>query len=374
MNLRSFLFLFFTAVLLAGCGGDDAAPPPESRDALLRRFMPQAMADGGVKIAAIINLTDGDFSRQFLRGCAEEGAALGFRVETFCTGGDDEQCQELLRKIIAADYDGIILSHGGNDWAYRALAPAVSKGIKVVTFDTLPYPDADDRQPILTGVTATAQEDTYLAELSLAALVGSFPAERRPLRVIRVSCPPGILPLDRRQRIYDRYVASGDIKEVAFVTPASIAQAREGAAASLAKTLPQLPVGAADAIWAPYDELAKGALAALLAANRRDLPLFSVDISNEDLQLMQQNPLVWRATAAVDPQLIGIGEVRILAAKFAGEKNFDTYVFSAQLLYAADLKKDTRMENLVTRVNGWEKERGLIDDYLWMIEIKRAAK
>lgn len=130
---------------------------------LLKKYMPNQMADGVVKVAVVRNLAAGDHTQQFLEGCTSEGRALGFVVDTFVTDGDNTKCQETLAQVIQKDYDGIILSHGEAGYTYDSLKPAVDKGMKVVTFDSVPYLNGDPNGQILTGVTSTAQEDAKLA-------------------------------------------------------------------------------------------------------------------------------------------------------------------------------------------------------------------
>ena len=351
-----------------------AAPAPGGDVASLhQKYFPDQMADGQIKVAVIRNLAAGDHTQQFLEGCVSEGQALGFVVDTFVTDGDNVRCQETIAQVIQKDYDGLILSHGEAGYTYDSLLPAVEKGMKVVTFDSVPYKGGDVNGEILTGVTSTAQEDFKLAELSLSSIVSYFDASKQPIKVIRAWMGPGIPPLDRRQTIYDRYVAEGKIEEVALVGPVDASNARGGTQDALAAILPRFPEGAVDAIWGSYDELAKGCLQALNDAGRTDVKIMSVDISNDDIGLMLKNPDVWVSTAAVDPKLIGLSNMRLIAAKFAGEETPDTYNLDAQSVATEILNENINMTNIVQVVDGWGSEEGVFDQYGWMKEIKEAV-
>ncbi|MDR1651352.1 MAG: sugar ABC transporter substrate-binding protein [Synergistaceae bacterium] len=367
---RVLRFVLAAFVLTAFCAGAAFAAPV---DDVLGKYMPKQMEDGAVKVAVVRNLAAGDHTQQFLEGCTSEGRAMGFIVDTFVTNGDNAQCQETLAQVIQKDYDGIILSHGEAGYTYDSLKPATDKGMKVVTFDSIPYKDGDPNGEILTGVTSTAQEDAKLAELSLSSIVSNFPAGKQPIKVIRAWMGPGVPPLDRRQVIYDRYVKEGKITEVALVGPVDASNARGGTQDSFAAILPKFPEGAVDAIWGSYDELAKGCLQALDDAGRTDIKLMSIDISNDDINLMLTHPDVWISTAAVDPKLIGIADMRLLAAKFAGEETPDTYNLDAQLVKTSELDESINMTNIVSVVNGWGQEKGVFDSYPWMAELKEAA-
>jgi simple sugar transport system substrate-binding protein len=340
---------------------------------LLKKYMPEQMKDGVIKVAVVRNLNAGDHTQQFLTGCVTEGKSLGFVVDTFITDGDNEKTINTLAQVIQKDYDGIILSHGQAGYTYDSLKPAVDKGMKVVTFDSVPYLNGDPNGQILDGVTSTAQKDADLADLSLASIVSYFPENKRPIKVIRAWMGPGIPPLDRRQVVYDKYVKyvkEGKIAEVQLVGPVDAANPRGGTQDSLSAVLPKFPAGSVDAIWGSYDELAKGCLQALDDAGRKDIKLMSIDISNDDINLMLSHPDVWISTAAVDPKLIGIADMRILAAKFAGERTPDTYDLDAQSVLTLQLNDSIDMTNIASVVPGWGQEQGVWDNFEWFKELK----
>ncbi|MDR0448503.1 MAG: substrate-binding domain-containing protein [Treponema sp.] len=377
-KLLGITLLVILVLALAGCGGGSksAGTGNADLDKLYKQYFPDQLkfSNGVIKIAVIRNLNPGDHTQQFLDGCVSEGTALGFVVDTFVTNGDNAKCQETIAQVIQRDYAGIILSHGEAGYTYDALKPAVDKGMKVVTFDSVPYLNGDPNGTILTGVTSTAQEDYDLAELSLSSIVDNFPASRQPIKVIRAWMGPGIPPLDRRQIIYDRYVNEGKITEVALVGPVDYSNPRGGTQDSFAALLPRYQPGTVDAVWGSYDELAKGCLDALNDAGRKDILIMSIDISNDDINLMLQYPDIWVSTAAVDPKLIGISNMRLLAAKFAGESTPDTYDLPAQGVKTTQLNSSINMTNVVTVVPGWGQEQGVWDRFGWMAEIKAAAR
>ncbi|MCL1812649.1 MAG: substrate-binding domain-containing protein [Treponema sp.] len=379
--MKKLLGITMTVILvlaLAGCGGGSKTSGTGNTDLdkLYQQYFPDQVkfANGVIKIAVIRNLNAGDHTQQFLDGCVSEGTAMGFVVDTFITNGDNAKCQETIAQVIQKDYAGIILSHGEAGYTYDALKPAVDKGMKVVTFDSVPYLNGDPNGTILTGVTSTAQEDYKLAELSLSSIVSNFPADKQPIKVVRAWMGPGVPPLDRRQTIYDRYVNEGKIVEVALVGPVDYSNPRGGTQDSFAALLPRLTPGTVDAIWGSYDELGKGCLQALNDAGRTDILLMSIDISNDDINLMLEYPDIWVSTAAVDPKLIGISNMRLLAAKFAGESTPDTYNLDAQGVKTTQLNSSINMTNIATVVPGWGQEQGVWDHFGWMAEIKAAAK
>jgi len=383
MEKGFFLVALILALMFGGCArGDKEADAVTGATArrgppapvLLERFMPEAMADGIVKIAALVNLEEGDDSRQFIEGCVAEGRSMGFTVDTFVSGGDEGRCSELAAGIARADYDGLIFSHGEVNFSYDILQPAAEKGMRIVTFEALPYRDGS----AINGLVATFQDDYRLARLSLETLLSATVGDSgRPARVIRIGCDPGITFLDRRAWEFAQLMDAGIIDEVAFVRLDGMENSRSAAWEALAAALPRFPKGsstpgAVDAVWAPWDEFAVGCAEALAAAGRQDIKLFSIGISAEDMRLMQRHADIWVANTAIDPKLTGTVTMRILAARLAGETLSDTFSFDPQLVKTADLNRAVNMANIAALVPGWGDGKGLFDNYPWMADLKAA--
>lgn len=309
----------------------------------------------GKKVAVVRNLAAGDHTQQFLDGCVSEGKKFGWTVDTFVTDGDDAKAQETVAQVIAKGYDGLIVSHGQLSYSYDMLKPARDKGMAVVTFDTMPFKDGDANGLLLDGVTSTAQNDQALAELSLGYMMKEFEAKggKYPMKVLKTFMGPGIPPLDRRNEIYAKLEDEGKIKTLEVIAPSDSANARGDMTNKTAAILPKYPEGSVDAIWGCYDELAKGVLQALNDAGRTDIPMYTIDVSNDDIQLMVKNPQVWKSTAAVDPKLIGIVDTRLLALKLLGAETPSYFDLNASNIETTQLSAETTMGDLGKIVDGW---------------------
>lgn len=303
---------------------------------------------GGKKVAVIRNLPSDDHTKQFLDGARNEGEAFGFTVDTFIADNNDAKFQELVEQAIQKDYDGLIISHGKKDYSYDMLKPAIEKGIKVVTFDTIIEKDGET----LPDITTTFQDDFKLAELSLME-VAALSKDGEPVKIIKLWFGPGVPPLDRRQTIYKEFEDANKIETLEVIGPTNFQDVQGDIAAKISSVLAKYPPGSIDAIWGSWDEMAKGAYKAMKDNNRMDIKLISIDISNQDINLMREEGSTWLSTAAVDPGLIGIVNMRILAKKFAGEKTLDTFDLEAKLVKQEQLKPDTNMLNLHEIVEGW---------------------
>lgn len=346
--LKKVIALMLVMVFLVGCtskGNKDSSDQATNLEGKI----------AGKKIAVVRNLAAGDHTQQFLDGCVSEGKKFGFIVDTYVTNGDDAKTQETVSQVISKDYDGLIVSHGQLSYSYDMLKPAVDKGMKVVTFDTMPMKDGKADGELLEGVTSTAQADFDLATLSLDSMIKEHEDNggKLPIKVLKTFMGPGVPPLDRRNEIYTKYEDEGKIQTVQTISPSDNANPRGDMTQKTEALLPTIKTEDVDAIWGCYDELAKGVLQALNDAKREDIPMYTIDISNDDIQLMLENSKVWKSTAAVDPKLIGIVDMRIMALKLADLDTPDTFDLSAQNVMTTQLKEGVTMQDLDTIVDGW---------------------
>lgn len=355
------------ALFAAACTAPSAAPadPGAAVADVDLEGVPDAFTGEQLQIAVIRNLPSDDHTKQFLDGARTEGEALGFVVDTFLADNDDARFQELVAQAIIKQYDGLIISHGKADYSYDMLKPAVDAGIEVVTFDTVIDKDGET----LSEITTTFQDDFQLAELSLAE-IAALSDDGEAVKVIKLWFGPGIPPLDRRETIYVEYEADNRIETLEVVGPTNFQDVQGDIAAKIGALLAKYPEGEVDAIWGSWDEMAKGAYTALKEAGRDDITLISIDVSNQDMNLMREDGSVWLSTAAVDPALIGRVDMRLLAMQMAGEDTPDNYDLEARLVRGSDLSPETNMTNLGDVIDGWGVSDAFNQD--WM-DVLRAA-
>ncbi|MFA9465564.1 MAG: sugar ABC transporter substrate-binding protein [Velocimicrobium sp.] len=383
-RLSVLLCAAMVATMLVGCGNkttpdtssDDKAKTEESSTDATPAADASTSSLSGKKVAVVRNLANGDHTQQYLAGCVEEGEKMGMTVDTFVTDGDDAKCQETVAQVISKDYDAIVVSHGQLSYSYNMLLPAIEKGMKVVTFDTMPYENGDASGKLLEGVTSTSQDDYALAELSLGYMMKEFEENggTYPMKVLKTFMGPGIPPLDRRNEIYTKLEEEGKIETVQVIAPSDSANARGDMTTKTEAILPTISAGSVDAIWGCYDELAKGVLQALNDAKRTDIPMYTIDVSNDDIQLMVTNADVWKSTAAVDPKLIGTVDMRLIALKLVGEDTPDYFSLTANNILTSQLSEGTTMQELGTIVDGWgdatDPEGALYTDTITNLYVK----
>ncbi len=319
---------------------------------------------GPIRVAVVRNLGSDDNTAQFVAGVKEEGKALGFQVDVFLSGADDAKFQDYVAQAITQKYDGIILSHGRDPYSTDLVKKIVAAGIPVSVFDTA-------ITGTIPGVTSTSQADESLAEQSLGALVSDFKGKANIVKLWVAGFPP----MERRQVIYKQVLAANPgIKELASIGAAT-SDVPGDTANKLAAILAKYPKGQIDAIWGSWDAFSQGAYKALKENGRTEIKLYSIDVSNQDLQLIQEKGSPWVATVAVDPKLIGKINLRLVAKKIAGEPTPDTYEFKANQIKKADLDKAGKPVNVLSLgdiIPGW----GQSDDQTspWFATLKAKNK
>ena len=338
---------------------------------LLEGIMPGAMDDGMVKIALLVNEKDGGNTWQFIEAAVSEGRSMGFTVDAFVMDADSDRLAfaDLAGGIASADYDGLIFVNGDMGFTYDILRPMAEKGMRVVSFEALPFRDGR----AVPGLVATFQDDYGLARLSLEALISyTDDGTGRPPRVVRVAGHPGVTFLDRHDWEFGEFVRGGRIVEAGRIGLDGLDNPRVAAWEAVSAALPYLHPGSVDAIWVPWNEFAIGVAEALSHAGRRDIKMFSTGISNESLRLMQRYGHIWLASTTVDHRLAGTVTMRILAAMLAGETLDDTFHFSPQLVRTADLNRAVNVANLFMMLPYWNDGEGLFDHFPWMNDLKAA--
>ncbi len=355
------LVLIAIIVVIAFTRRKQEASPAEVADEL--SDVPSAITanPGGVKIAVIRNLGSDDHTNQFLAGAKEEGEALGFKVKIFITNGEDAKFQDLVNQVLIQDYDGMILSHGRDPYATDLVKKVAAQGIAISCFDT-----AINEK--ISGITSTAQQDQSLAAMSLGHLVEDSGGKANIIKLWTAGFPP----MERRQVVYKQVLEDNPgIQELELIGAVS-SDVPGDTANKLSAALAKYPQGKIDAIWGSWDAFAQGAYKALVENNRTEIKIYSIDVSNQDLQLMQEEGSSWVSTAAVDPRLIGKLNMRLVAKKIAGENTPEEYLFDAVLIKQSDLSKSATIVNMATLADiipGW----GESDDFneSWMDTLRK---
>lgn len=304
-----------------------------------------AQHQGPVRIAVIRNLGSDDNTTQFLAGAIQEGRKLGFKVDTFLSNGDDARFQDFVNQAISQKYDGIILSQGRAPYSTELVKRIAAAGIAVAAFDT----DVSGSVP---GVTVSQQDDASLANASFGQLVKDFNGQANIIKLWVAGFPP----MERRQAAYQQLLKQHPgIHELESIGAVS-SDVQGDTANKVGAVLAKYPKGKIDAIWGTWDAFTQGAYKALKENGRTEIKLYSIDISNQDLQLMREAGSPWQVSVAVDPKLIGAVNLRLVANKIAGESTPDSYQFKATVIPQALLLAQpgpVNVAGLAKIIPGW---------------------
>jgi simple sugar transport system substrate-binding protein len=326
--------------------------------------LPAAIAQhqGQIRIAVIRNLGSDDNTTQFLAGAIQEGRKLGFKVDTFLSNGDDARFQDFVNQAISQKYDGIILSQGRAPYSTDLVKRIAAAGIAVSAFDT-------DVNGSIPGVTVSQQDDASLANESFGQLIKDFNGKANIIKLWVAGFPP----MERRQAAYQQLLKQNPgIHELESIGAVS-SDVQGDTANKVGAVLAKYPKGKIDAIWGTWDAFAQGAYKALKENGRTEIKLYSIDISNQDLQLMREANSPWRVSVAVDPKLIGAVNLRLVANKIAGEATPATYQFKAAAIPQALLVAQpgpVNVAGLAKIIPGWGTSNDFIQPWFATLQAK----
>ncbi|WP_409330286.1 substrate-binding domain-containing protein [Trujillonella humicola] len=313
-----------------GSGGGSAEAAPRTTQAATADA-PAPFADGPVEVALVRQSGAGDYFEAWGRGAQAQAAAAGIDLTVTDARNDNARHASDLERAIAAGPDAIIVDHGQTDTIAPLVQEALDAGITVVVYD-LELPPID-------GVVVTSQSDASMAEGVLDQLVEDV-GDGAAVGYVSAT---GFAPLDRRAAVWETYVAEHGLDQ-RFSTGEVTESTATDNIPLVDAALRQHPD--VEAIFAPYDEIAKGAVQAVNQNGLNDsVRIYGIDISNADIEVMTADGSPWVATSATDPTQIGGAVVRVTALELAGQLEEDEIQFPA-----VTVTQDFLRENDITTV------------------------
>jgi len=331
--------------------------------------IPSAIEGKALKMALIKEWGTGTHMITHINGVKNEAARYGIELSVIDANNDLAKMAEGIDNAVTNKMDAILISHGKADALTGSVQKALEAGIPVIVFDN----DFDIPEEIHKGkLVSLDQYDLMMGLLSQMALVQELDGKGNVV-YNRVANVP---PTDKRHRIWEggilpTYTGLSVINTIDLGTDNPMPKAQT-ALETLLTTGNDI-----DAVYAVWDEYAKGFYNALVVeqeASNRTIPLYSVDISDQDLAMMQDHPEIWRASAAVDPTVVGQVQIRLALKALAGEKIPRYYSLKPVLIHVDDLpSKDERrvtMADLAEFYDGWGSTTDFIED--WMLVLEQA--
>lgn len=348
---KTLALLMSFLLLLTGCGNQGGQESPGSP-------VSQSVSPvEGKKMAYILNMSSSEIFQLCANQCKKTAESLGMTCDVFFSDGDDTAFQNYITTCAAGGYDGLYLSHGGQDYSYTFLTKLLQDypDLKIVTFDTQ-FKDASGKAQTIDGVTQFFQDDSGFAASLLDYICDELCPDKETVNILKVWVGPNyIAAFDRRQEGYQEFEASGKIHTVEVIGPTDYNNATASMHDVMEATLMRYEEEDIDAIWVAYDAYAQGCYQALKESGKR-IPLVSVDICNMDIQYMLEKDSQWKACACTDFKANGEQGVRILALEINGDYDAITapgsgkatnYIEMPATLITQDiLTSDTTIENI----------------------------
>ncbi|MED0671134.1 sugar ABC transporter substrate-binding protein [Aneurinibacillus aneurinilyticus] len=349
--LSAFLILLL-AVVSSACGTQGtSAGAGEQKDEKKEPYSVGPLT--GKRVALVMQLNLGTFSAQYISGVKEEVGRFGGQVTVFAADGDLGRMTANLDAAINQKFDAILIDHGTPEALQNGIKKAVSQNIPVIVFD------ADVKVP---GVTVLQQGDKEMATSVLEKLAKDNDGKANIVKI----WVAGFAPMERRQVAYKEFLRNNSgIKEVAAFGSATANTALD-TQAQMEAVLKKYPnKGDITAVFAAWDEFAKGATRAIEQAGRTEIKVYGIDMSDEDLQMIQNPKGPWVASAAVDPKDIGRVQVRYAYQKLHGDKTPDSVELKSVLVTREALPADkVTTDTLNKHIKDWgSSQQGIAD---WM--------
>ncbi|MET4582412.1 simple sugar transport system substrate-binding protein [Conyzicola nivalis] len=330
----TFAALAATAIIaLTGCAqsSGDAAEGSTKTTTAASAPLPAPFDGDPVSVALVRQSGAGDYFEAWGAGAKSQAAAANIDLTITDARNDNAKHASDLEQAIASEPDAIIVDHGQTDTLQPLITKAVDAGIPVVVYD-LALTDA-------TGVITTSQSDESMASGVLDQLIADV---GDGAKVGYVSAT-GFAALDRRAVVWDSFVADHDL-DVVFSTGKVSESTASDNIPLVDAALKQNPD--VEAIFAPYDEITKGAVQAVIQNNLQSkVKVYGIDISNADLEVINQADSPWVATSATDPAAVGAAVVRSLALHLAGQLDQDDVQFPA-IVITQDFLAENEVDNV----------------------------
>jgi simple sugar transport system substrate-binding protein len=287
---------------------------------------PAPFDKGGVKIALVSYLSQGDYFEAYEAGVARQAKALGVDLHIFQGKQDAALQREQIEQAISLGVQGLIVSHGQPESLKDVVQKAVDAGIKVVA------KDVDLGNP---KVPLISQNDHEIARLVLSQALKDN-GKNFPAGYVFVA---GFRPLELRGEIWaETKKANPGIAEkgVWGAVDSNTATTVASQTAAVLRAHPEIKV-----VFAPYDEFARGVkLGAVEAGVADKIKIYSADVSTSDIQDMREAGSPWVATSATNPAVVGEVSLRAVALMIAGQDPGKLIEVSPVLITQEQLNKN----------------------------------
>lgn len=313
-----------------------------------------------IKVVHVALGNYGDHWVQLVSGAREMARSLGIDLTVLDSQMSNSKQVLNLENAITMKPDAIFIDHGDGSALKPGIEKAMKKGIPVIIFDVVTNAEV---------VSDISQDDYMLGYKSLMKLAMDIGGKGN-IVIVTLS---GVAPLERRMKVVQLILERfPNIKIVQTLAP-EFGSSVITKTTSLVDAVLKAKGKNISAIWAPYDQLAIGALQAVKQNNLK-IPVYGVDVSSYDLTLMAQPDSNWKATAACDPSEIGKVAMRIAYLSATGQKSaIPRYVIIPAALITQEIarKIDLKSGEYITKelVPNWGDS-----GFAWTEELRKKVE
>lgn len=349
---------------LAACGPTEDPNDPDDPNGggITHDGIPEALQGKTLKFALVKEWGTGTHMVTHINGVRAEAERFGIDLTVVDANNDLTKMADGITTAVTNKVDAILISHGKPDALESAVRDALAAGIPVIAFDI----DFDIPESVHKGLLVSIdQNDLMMGLMSMAYLVEELDGQGN----IIYNRVAGVAPTDKRHRIWEgailpTYPLLNVVSTIDQGTDGAMQKAQVAMEAALQAN------ANVDATFAVWDEYAKGFYNAIVQAER-NVKLYSIDISDQDLAMMQQRPDIWRASAAVDPAVVGQVQIRLALKALAGDKIPRYYSLKPVLIKVDDLpplsEKQVTMVGLAEYYDNWGTTNEFFEDWMQLI-------
>ncbi|MFW5988522.1 MAG: sugar ABC transporter substrate-binding protein [bacterium] len=327
--------------------------------------IPEEIEGEELKMALVKEWGTGTHMQMHINGTKAEAEKYGIDLSVVDANNDLLEMANGIENAISNEMDAILISHGKAEALSDSVEKALEEEIPVIVFDN----DFDIPKDVHQGkLVSIDQYDLMMGLISQMSLVEEMNGEANVV-YNRVANVP---PTDKRHRIWDgailpTYTGIEVIDTIDEGTDNPMGDAQS----ALETIINTRGADEIDAVYAVWDEYAKGFYNAIVDSEH-EIPLYSVDISNQDLAMMQDHPEVWRSSAAVNPAVVGEVQIRLALKAIAGESIPRYFSLDPVLVHVDDLpskdEKRVTMDDLGDYYEGWGSSDAFVEDWMPTLE------
>lgn len=292
------LMLFVAGVtVFAGGAKEEGEPEKEtmeagSEDPAMKR----------IHLALVSQSATWPWALAYVDGVKKMAKELGADVTITDANWDPAKQADQMSATIKTNPDVIVIQHGQTEPLEPLVRQAQEMGIPVINTclimeDTVCEIDQNDAEFMETTFRKMAEDLNGKGEIALMWVGGFAPMERR------------------KAKLNELLKEFPDIKIVSEFGSAGASVVADNMAKmeAVIKAQPDL-----DAVLACWDQFAIAAFKAI-KASRKDIPIYSIDIDEQDVSMMREEGSPWKFTSATDSRELGKIAARVAVSAAFGE-------------------------------------------------------